>query len=97
MTNTVEVPVTLPTTPESGMSLEQARRTLWLDENPRPMGELVDSGFLTTEKLAWVTRGTGTLRLQAAAKVLLRHMQRSLLIPAPEIRPAASTEAAPVH
>lgn len=84
MTNTVEVSVTRPMETEPGMSLEQARRTLWLDENPRPMGELVDSGFLTSEKLAWVTRGTGTLRLQAAAKVLLRHMQRPLTIPQPE-------------
>ncbi len=75
MTNTVPVPVTSPLSASMGMSLDEARRTLWISENPRPMGELIDSGYLTAEKLAWAARTTRTLRLQAAAKVLLRHMQ----------------------
>lgn len=75
MTNTVPVPVTSPLSASMGMSLEEARRTLWISENPKPMGELIDSGYLTAEKLAWAARTTRMLRLQAAAKVLLRHMQ----------------------
>lgn len=77
MTNTVAVPVTKPMTAQLGMTLEEARRTLWISEDPRPMGELLDSGYLTTEKLTWATRATCTLRLQAAAKVLLRELQNS--------------------
>ncbi len=75
MTNTVAVPVTVPVATQPGMSLDEARRTLWISEDPRPMGELFDSGYLTAEKLAWAARSTCTLRLQAAAKVLLRQMQ----------------------
>ncbi len=75
MTNTVAVPVTVPVATQPGMSLEEARRTLWISEDPRPMGELLDSGYLTAEKLAWAARSTCTLRLQAAAKVLLRQLQ----------------------
>ncbi|MBL8096023.1 MAG: hypothetical protein JNL73_17750 [Anaerolineales bacterium] len=83
MTQTVAIPVTKPMTAQLGMTLEEARRTLWISEDPRPMGELLDSGFLTAEKLAWAARATCTLRLQAAAKVLLRELQKPATPQAP--------------
>ena len=96
MTNTVPVPVTSPLSATMGMSLDEARRTLWISENPRPMGELIDSGYLTAEKLVWAARTTRTLRLQAAAKVLLRHMQLAAT-PGGAITPTAVPAPETVH
>ncbi len=55
------------------------------------MGELLDSGYLTAEKLAWAARATCTLRLQAAAKVLLRELQKPAAPQAP-VQPAEQTQ-----
>lgn len=96
MTNTVPVPVTSPLSATMGMSLEEARRTLWISENPKPMGELIDSGYLTVEKLTWAARTTRTLRLQAAAKVLLRHMQLAAAQASPKV-PAEVPTPVTVH
>lgn len=72
MTNTIDVPVTAPNQDLKGMPLEEARQVLWIKENPRPMGELVDGGFLTVDKLEWAVRYAFSSRVQAAATTLLR-------------------------
>lgn len=53
------------------MNLEEARKTLWLKSNLRPLGELQDEGYLTRERLEWAARWAYNPRLQEAAKVLL--------------------------
>ena len=38
---------------ENTMSLDEARNILWLRSNPRPLGELLDEGYLTEARLKW--------------------------------------------
>jgi hypothetical protein len=53
------------------MSLQEARSVLWLRNNPRPLGELLDEGYLTEQRLAWAAEKAYDKRLKHAAKVLL--------------------------
>jgi hypothetical protein len=55
------------------MTLEEARKVLWLRNNCRPLGELLDEGFLDRDKLQWAARWAYNERLRAAAGVLLEH------------------------
>lgn len=41
------------------MDIEEARKVLWLKSNPRPLGELLDEGYLTKK-----TRMGGTMGIQ---------------------------------
>jgi len=38
------------------MDLKDARKVLWLKRNPRPLGELLDEGYLTKDRLEWAAR-----------------------------------------
>ena len=53
------------------MNIEEARTVLWLKSNHRPLGELLDDGYLTQERLEWAAKWAYNPRLQEAAKVLL--------------------------
>jgi hypothetical protein len=53
------------------MNTEEARKVLWLKSNPRPLGELLDGGYLTEERLKWATQWAYNPNLKQAAKVLL--------------------------
>jgi hypothetical protein len=53
------------------MNLEEARKVLWLRSNPHPLGELLDEGYLTRERLEWAVQWAYSPKLQQAAKVLL--------------------------
>lgn len=53
------------------MNIEEARKVTWISTNPRPMGELLDSGFLTRDRLEWAARKAYDPRLKEAAQVLL--------------------------
>ncbi len=35
------------------MGLEQARKVMWLRSNCRPLGELLDEGYLNQSRLEW--------------------------------------------
>lgn len=81
------------------MSLEEARSVLWLRNNRRPLGELLDEGYLDRKRLQWAAERAYDVRLRAAAAVLLEHLERSsattpapsaptLLPPAPSSAPA---------
>lgn len=58
------------------MSLEEARSVRWLRNNPRPLGELLDQGYLTELRLAWAAERAYEPRLKQAAAVLLEWIQR---------------------
>jgi hypothetical protein len=49
------------------MNIEEARKVLWLKSNPRPLGELLDEGFLTRDQLEWAAKRAYNSRLQQAA------------------------------
>jgi len=61
----------------SQMSLEQARSVLWLRNNHRPLGELLDEGFLDEARLAWAAEKAYDSRLRQAAAVLLDWVKRA--------------------
>jgi hypothetical protein len=53
------------------MNPEEARSVLWLRSNPRPLGKLLEEGYLTKERLEWAAQWAYNAKLQQAAKVLL--------------------------
>ncbi len=68
------------------MSVEEARSVLWLRSNPRPLGELLDEGYLDRERLQWAARWAYNPKLKAAAAVLLEHLEHAQ--PPPPASPA---------
>lgn len=58
------------------MNIEEARSVLWLKSNPRPLGELLDEGYLTKERLEWAAVWAYNSRLKRAAQVLLDCMNK---------------------
>lgn len=59
------------------MNVEEARKVLWLKSNPRPLGELLDEGYLNQERLEWAAQWAYNLKLKEAAQVLLQAMNAS--------------------
>ncbi len=57
--------------PEKPMSLAEARKVMWLRNNYRPLGELLDEGFLDQKRLGWASEKAYDPKLKQAAKVLL--------------------------
>ncbi len=53
------------------MNITEARQVLWLKSNPRPLGELLDEGFLTEDRLKWAAQWAYNPKLKEAAQVLL--------------------------
>ncbi|MGD0750500.1 MAG: hypothetical protein ABSA23_03720 [Anaerolineales bacterium] len=53
------------------MNPEEARNVLWLRNNPRPLGKLLEEGYLTKDRLEWAAQWAYNSKLQQAAKVLL--------------------------
>ena len=53
------------------MDIEEARKVTWLRNHPRPLGELLDSGYLDRSKLEWAAQKAFDPNLKEAAKVLL--------------------------
>ena len=53
------------------MNLEEARKVLWLKSNPRPIGELLNEGYLNQSRLEWASEKAYDPALKEAAKLLL--------------------------
>jgi hypothetical protein len=53
------------------MSVEEARRVRWLRNRLKPLGELLDEGYLDTYRLEWAAAKAYDPRLKEAARVLL--------------------------
>jgi hypothetical protein len=58
------------------MNIEEARKVLWLKSNHRPLGELLDEGYLTKDRLEWAAKWAYNSNLQQAAKVILDALNR---------------------
>jgi hypothetical protein len=46
------------------MNIEEARKVLWLKSKPRPLGELLDAGYLTDDRLEWAAQWAYNPKLQ---------------------------------
>jgi hypothetical protein len=62
------------------MNIEEARKVLWLKSNHRPLGELLDEGYLTKDRLEWAAKWAYNSNLQQAAKVILDALSRDSAI-----------------
>lgn len=71
--------------PESGdrprasvvrMNVAEARQVTWLRSRPKPLGELLDEGYLNTTRLEWAAKWAYNPRLREAARVLLEWQAR---------------------
>lgn len=63
------------------MSIDEARKTLWLSNYPRPMGELLDEGYLNESRLRWAAEKAYVPELKSAAIVLLQTLGKTATIP----------------
>jgi hypothetical protein len=72
------------------MDLNQARQVVWIDSNRRPLGELLDSGYLTKDRLEWAVAHVNNEEVQQAASILLDWVKRSGFHPIPA-EPATTT------
>ena len=53
------------------MNIEEARNVLCLKSNPRPLGELLNEGYLTKDRLEWAAKWAYNAKLKEAAKIIL--------------------------
>ncbi len=70
------------------MNLEEARAVLWLRNNHRPLGELLDEGYLNEDRLAWAAEKAYDAQLKTAAGVLLAWLRHQKTIESPVLPPA---------
>ncbi|MGB7539315.1 MAG: nuclease-related domain-containing protein [Anaerolineales bacterium] len=59
------------------MDLNEARKVVWIGSNRRPLGELLDLGYLTKDRLEWAVAHVSDPRVQQAAAVLLGWVNRA--------------------
>ncbi len=60
------------------MNLEEARKVVWFKNYPRPMGELLDEGYLSQSRLEWAAEKAYIPQIKEAAKVILETMKAPL-------------------
>jgi hypothetical protein len=59
------------------MDLNEARKVVWIGSNRRPLGELLDIGYLNKERLTWAVEHVNNPRVHQAAAVLLDWLTQS--------------------
>jgi hypothetical protein len=59
------------------MDLNEARKVVWIGSNQRPLGELLDIGYLNKERLSWAVEHVNNPRVHQAAAVLLAWLTQS--------------------
>ena len=78
----------LPISSSAPMTLDEARSVMWLRTYYKPLGELLDEGFLTQTRLEWAAANAYDRKLKQAAAVLLDWMKRAPVPPASSPLPA---------
>ena len=71
------------------MNIDEARKVLWLKSNRRPLGDLLDEGFLNPSRLEWAAEKAYDPVLKQAAQVILESMNRSS-VPNIAVKPQTS-------
>src|SRR5271157_6399191 len=69
------------------MNLAEARKVLWLKSNPRPLGELLQEGYLDQTRLEWAATYAYNPRLKQAAHILLAQPEQTKARPPADERP----------
>ena len=59
------------------MNIEEAKKVLWLKSNPRPIGELLNEGYLNQSRLEWAAEKAYDPALKDAAKLLLNWQKQT--------------------
>jgi len=59
------------------MTLDEARKVLWLPSRPKPIGDLLKEGYLDRSRLEWAAKKAYNPRLKEAAQVILDWRPRS--------------------
>jgi hypothetical protein len=59
------------------MNIKEAREVLWLPNNRRLLGELMDEGYLTKSRLEWAAKKAFDPALKQAAQILLDTLNHS--------------------
>ena len=73
---------------ETPMTIDKARAVLWLRNNHRPLGELLDEGFLTRGRLEWAAENAYDGQLKRAAAVLLECIDQEAPVAETEVETA---------
>ena len=60
------------------MNIEEAKKVLWLKSNPRPIGELLNEGYLNQSRLEWAAEKAYEPALKEAAKLLLNWQKQTM-------------------
>ena len=63
--------------PAGRMSLQEARQVPWLRSRPKPLGELLEDGYLNRSRLEWAAKNAYNPRLKEAAQLLLEWQSRT--------------------
>lgn len=88
-------PTRSPNASSNPMTVEEARSVMWLRSNYRPLGELLDEGFLNQRRLEWAAEKAYDPKLKQAAAVLLEDMKRTPTAQEPPASAAPRTEPLP--
>jgi hypothetical protein len=59
------------------MNLEEARKVFWLPNKHRPLGELLDEGYLNQSRLEWAAKKVYDPALKQAAQVILESLKHT--------------------
>jgi hypothetical protein len=59
------------------MTVDEARKVMWLRNNYKPIGELLDEGYLRRSNLEWAAEKAYSARIKQAAQVILDWQGRS--------------------
>lgn len=63
------------------MSLKEARAVMWLRNNYKPLGQLLDEGYLNQLRLEWAAKKAYDPKLRQAAQVLLDSLKQTSSAP----------------
>ncbi|MEP7288238.1 MAG: nuclease-related domain-containing protein [Chloroflexota bacterium] len=64
--------------PNGTMTVEEARKAMWLRSNYKPLGQLLDEGYLSRGRLEWAAANAYNPSLRQAAQILLERQEQSL-------------------
>jgi hypothetical protein len=73
------------------MSLEEARAVMWLKNYGRPIGELLDEGYINQDRLEWAAKNAYNPQIKQAATVILASMRQAASTPSKSPAPKAET------
>lgn len=59
------------------MSVEEAKKVMWLRSNYKSMGALLEEGYLTRDQLAWAAAKAWNPRIKEAAKIILATFEKA--------------------